>query len=140
VEKHIFISHAWKYSDDYYRLENLLKKEKDNPLSKFSFKNYSVPEHDPLIDPNTEIGKRKLTAMLDTQIKPVSCVIILGGMYANYSYWIQKEIDIAKSYPNKGIIAVYPWGQTNMPVKVQESAHFIVGWQTSSIVNAIMKC
>ena len=140
MAKHIFISHAWRYDEDYYRLESLLEKEKEDPLSDFDFKNYSVPKHDPLIDPNTEIGKRKLTELLDAQIKSTSCVIILGSMYAHYSYWIQKEIKIAQSYPNKGIIAVYPWGQSNMPVSVQEAADFIVGWNTKSIVDAIMKC
>ena len=39
----IFISHAWDYNSDYYRLVEKLKNE---PY--FYFKNYSVPEHDAL--------------------------------------------------------------------------------------------
>jgi hypothetical protein len=49
---HLFISHAWKYSEDYYRLERLLKEAPD-----FSFSNCSVPRHDPLIDPGTGAGR-----------------------------------------------------------------------------------
>jgi len=101
----LFISHAWRYNGDYYRLEKLLK---EAPL--FKWRNYSVPEHDPLVDPNTTVGKVKLTDLLKNQIRPVNCIIILGGMYAHYSDWILKEIELANSY-NKPIIAVYPWGQ-----------------------------
>jgi len=39
----IFISHAWKYNADYYRLVKMLK----NAIY-FSWQNYSVPEHDPV--------------------------------------------------------------------------------------------
>lgn len=127
----LFISHAWNYNSDYYSLENLLK-----TAANFNFRNYSVPEHDPLIDPNSQNGRSKLIKLLDNQVRPVNCVIILGGMYAHHSDWIQKEIQIAKSY-DKPIIGIYPRGQINMPVSVQESAKRIVSWNTSSIVSAI---
>ena len=48
----LFISHAWGYNDDYYKLVNLL----DNH-NLFNWYNFSVPEHEPLIDPNTIVGK-----------------------------------------------------------------------------------
>ncbi|MCK6601610.1 MAG: TIR domain-containing protein [Bacteroidetes bacterium] len=129
----LFLSHAWRYNDDYYRLEKMLK---EAPL--FKWRNYSVPVHDPLIDPNTTVGKAKLTELLDRQVRPVNCVIIIGGMYAAYSEWILKEIKLAQSY-NKPIIAVYPWGQLNMPKVVQDAADELVNWQTSSIVSAIRR-
>ncbi len=127
----LFISHAWEYNDDYYSLENLLK-----TAVNFYFRNYSVPKHDPLIDPNSQKGKNELMAQLEKQVKPVNCVIILGGMYSHHSYWIQKEIQIAKSF-NKPIIGIYPRGQINMPISVQENAKKIVSWNTNSIVSAI---
>lgn len=127
----LFLSHAWRYNDDYYRLEKMLK---EAPL--FKWKNFSVPSHDPLIDPNTTVGKAKLTELLKNQIRPVNCVIILGGMYALYSEWILKEIELAQSF-HKPIVAIYPWGQTNMPKVVQDAADEKVNWQTSSIVAAI---
>lgn len=129
----LFLSHSWRYNADYYRLEQMLK---EAPL--FYWRNYSVPEHDPLIDPNTSVGKSKLTALLDRQVKPVNCVVILGGMYAAHSEWILKEIQIAQSY-NKPIIGVYPWGQLNMPLAIQNAAHELVGWNTSTIVSAIRR-
>lgn len=129
----LFISHAWKYDDDYYRLETMLKE-----ALLFKWRNYSVPVHDPLIEPNTPVGNAKLTELLDKQVRPVNCVLILGGMYSAYSDWILKEIKLAQSY-NKPIIAIYPWGQTKMPKVVQDAANEIVNWQTSSIVAAIRR-
>jgi hypothetical protein len=129
----LFISHAWFYSKGYNRVVKLLD-EADN----FSWRNYSVPEHDPVIDPNTEVGKRKLTSELDQQVRPVNCFLVIAGMYASYKYWIQKEVEIARSY-GKPIIGLIPWGQQRTPLYIQEVAAEMVGWNTSSIVSAIRK-
>lgn len=63
-------------------------------------------------------------------------VIVLAGMYATYSDWINKEIGIANEY-GKPILGVKPWGQERIPQIVQDNADKIVGWNTDSIVNAI---
>jgi len=79
----LFISHAWTYNDEYYRLIQLLD---DAPS--FHYRNYSVPEHDPL-------GTRtnhQLREALGRQIRPVNCVLVLAGMYANYRDWMKAEI------------------------------------------------
>jgi len=130
----LFLSHAWRYNDDYYRLEDLLK---DAP--NFKWRNYSVPEHDPLIDPKTIAGRRKLLGMLEEQIKPVNCVIIIAGIYVSHSDWILDEIDIAHLNYRKPIIGVVPWGNANVPKRVQEVAKEIVSWRTDSLVSAIRR-
>lgn len=89
----IFISHAWKYSEHYNKIVQWLNEAQDE--GKLTWKNYSVPSHDPLIDPNTTVGKNKLKSELKEQISPASKVIILAGMYAAYSDWIDFEIDTA---------------------------------------------
>lgn len=134
----IFISHAWKYSSEYSRLEALLNSVRENPLRKFNYKNYSVPKHNPLVDPKTEVGFRKLKSELDGQISPTSCVLIISGMYVAYRPWIQLEINIANKY-HKPIIGVIPRGQINIPLEVKNSAYELVGWNTESIVAAIRK-
>jgi len=121
----VFISHAWAYNDEYYRLVNMLDSE---PL--FHWQNYSVPVHDP------EHGG--LMQALYDQIKPVSIVIILGGMYVAYSDWIQREIKMAREM-GKPIIGIYPWGSQRIPQAVQDVADEIVGWNTQSIVDAIRR-
>lgn len=124
---HLFISHAWEHNAEYYRLESMLKSAKN-----FEFKNYSVPEHDPL---GTKTDK-ELLAALNRQMKPTQCVLILAGMYVNHREWIQAEIAIAKGY-NKPIVGIRPWGQQRTPRAVQEAANQMVGWNTDSIVRAI---
>ena len=52
----IFISHAWKYSEHYNKVVTWLNEAQAE--GQFTWKNYSVPEHNPLIDPNTSAGKR----------------------------------------------------------------------------------
>ncbi|MHC3129529.1 MAG: TIR domain-containing protein [Candidatus Bathyarchaeota archaeon] len=122
----IFISHAWAYNADYYRLEEML-----NDAELFYWQNYSVPEHDPA--PNNA-----LVRSLRNQIRPTNIVIILSGMYATYSDWIQREIKIALEI-EKPILGIYPWGSQRAPLVVQEAADEMVGWNTNSIVSAIRR-
>lgn len=128
-EYNLFISHPWTKDDEYSRLEQML----DN-YSFFKYKNYSVPKTDPL-DVKTD---KKLEEALERQIRPASIVLVLAGMYYNHRRWIQKEIEIAKKY-NKPIVAIRPWSQKNVPLDVILESKDIVGWNTSSIVDAIRK-
>lgn len=121
----IFISHAWDYNSDYYRLV-----EKLNNEPYFYFKNYSVPEHDAL---KTKTDK-ELEEALYRQIAPVSAVLIIAGMYYNHRKWIQKEIEIAQFY-SKPIIVIKPWGAERLPSELNNFVQ--VNWQINSIVNAI---
>ena len=124
---HLFVSHAWSYSDDYTRLVRLLRRDGD-----FSFRNFSVPGHKGL----STRSNRQLESELYDQIRPVHVVIALAGMYAAYSYWIQTEIDIAQEL-GKPILGVYLWGSQRAPQAIQAAADLMVGWNTSSIVFAI---
>ncbi|MBT9147203.1 MAG: hypothetical protein DDT32_00955 [Syntrophomonadaceae bacterium] len=109
-----------------------------NEAPLFRWRNYSDPKHDPVIDPDTDVGRRKMKEKLDDQIRPVHCVIVISGMYVAHSYWIQTEIDIANRY-QKPIIGVRPWGQERIPQAVQDVADEMVGWNTDSIVSAVRK-
>lgn len=134
-EYHIFISHAWKYSEHYKKIVQWLNEAQAEGILKW--KNYSVPEHDPLIDPDTNVGKNKLKEMLKNQITPAVRVIILSGMYATYSEWITYEIDTAINY-NKFIIGVKPWGQERVPEKVAMNADVMIGWNKNSLIEAVL--
>ncbi len=131
--KHLFISHSWTYGDAYDRLVALLE-----AAPYFSFKNFSVPRHSPIHNaPNQQL----LAEAIKAQIAQSSCVLVLAGVYASYSKWIDKEIAIAKRgfmYP-KPIIAIEPWGSEKTSVLVRQNADIIVKWQTSSIIQAIHK-
>lgn len=125
----LFISHSWAYSDAYDRLIELLKEQK------LHFCDHSVPKNDPI---HTKGSDRELKEAIDAQIKGTSCVLILAGVYASYSKWINAEIEIAKNY-NKPIIAIEPWGSERTSAIVKSNAIKIVKWQGKSIVNAIFE-
>lgn len=124
----IFISHSWSYGDQYEGLVSLL-----NQAPYFSYKNYSVPKNDPIHNAGNAM---QLKTAIRGQMKYASCVIILAGVYSTYSKWINIEIELAREL-GKTIIAVQPWGAERTSTVVKNNADYIVGWNTSSIVNAI---
>lgn len=125
---HLFISHSWTYSDAYEKLISLL-----NNNSSFVFKNYSVPKNDPIHNAN---NVSQLRAAIKEQMKHASCVLILAGVYATYSKWINIEISLAQEMGKK-IIAIEPWGSERTSSVVKQAADQIVKWQSSSIISAI---
>lgn len=70
---------------------------------------------------------------------PTSCILVLAGVYATYSKWINIELDLAKNgfYTPKRIIAIQPWGAEKTSSVVKNAADVIVAWQASSIIKAI---
>jgi MTH538 TIR-like domain (DUF1863) len=123
----VFISHAWKYNDDYYRIEKWL-----HEAPHFLWTNLSVPRHDPILD------SARLTAELHNQMRPAHIFVILSGMYVAHSEWIQYEINFARRI-GRPILGIRPWASTVVPVAVQEGADEIVGWNSDSIVSAIRR-
>ena len=127
----LFISHSWAYSDAYEKLIGLLS---TRPY--FSYRNSSVPKDDPLHTNGTD---QQLYNAIKNKISPSSVVLILAGVYATYSKWIDNEIYIAQEefHFRKPIVAIEPWGSEKTSAKVKEAADKVVKWNTNSIVSAI---
>ncbi|MCK5606126.1 TIR domain-containing protein [Candidatus Pacearchaeota archaeon] len=125
--RNLFISHAWSYSTHYNKVVEWFNDEPN-----FVWKNYSVPSHDAC----SETSRSGLEGCLTRQINPAQGIIILAGMWANYSDWINYEIEEAIRL-NKTIIGVRPWGQERTPQRIQDVADTMVNWQGSSIINAV---
>lgn len=123
----LFISHSWAYGDAY---EKIIQFFEDQNLDYYD---HSVPINDPIHTNGTD---KQLREAIDAKIKGTSCVVILAGIYSSYSKWIQKEIEIAKSY-GKPIIAVEPWESEKTSQIVKDNADIIVKWQSKSVVDAI---
>ncbi|MDI9473126.1 MAG: TIR domain-containing protein [Bacillota bacterium] len=124
----LFISHSWSYKDAY---ENLVGMLDAKPY--FSYKNYSVPKDDPIHRVGSD---RELRNAIREKIRPASCVLILAGVYATYSKWINIEIELAKEM-GKRIIAIEPWGSERTSSVVKNAADKVVKWNTDPIVGAI---
>lgn len=123
----LFISHAWRYNEHYEKVVEWF-----DTAQHFDWRNCSVPSDDALPDKT----KKGLEAGLTRQLSPAQGIIILAGMYAAHSSWIDYEIDEAVRM-NKIIIGVKPWGAERLPVKVQNAANIMVGWNSSSIIQAV---
>ena len=120
----LFISHAWDYSDDYWRVVEFL-----NEAANFRWENLSVPEHDPVTAEDLEYELRN-------QMRPADAFLIIAGMYASYREWIDFELSFAQRI-GRPIIAIVKWGSERVPVAIQNSATELVGWNSASIVQAI---
>jgi hypothetical protein len=123
---HLFISHSWSYAHD--NLVRLL-----NAKPGFTYKNFSVPTHNPILDARTD---QELEQAIENKIRPCSAVLIMAGMYSTYSKWINKELEIAKRM-GKVIIAIKPFGAERISTVVRNAAHAECAWNTNSIVSAI---
>ena len=125
----LFISHSWTYDKQYQKIVEFLEKEG------VKFYNHSVPKDDPVHTNGTD---KQLKEAIESKMIGSSCIIILAGVYATYSKWIKKEIDIAIQQ-GKSIIAIEPWGSEKTSKKVKDNANIIVKWQAKSIADAVKK-
>lgn len=127
----LFISHSWTYSDAYERLIELL-----DAAPRFEYMNFSVPKDDPIHNaPNATA----LRAAIQRQMAPTQVVVVLAGVYATHSKWINEEVALAKrglSIP-KPLLAIEPFASERTSTIVRDNADRIVKWNTSSIVTAI---
>lgn len=126
----LFTSHSWAYSDAYLKLMQLLQ------TNGFAHKDYSVPQNSPIHNASND---RQLYEAIKVQMSYAHVVIILAGVYATYSKWINKEIEIAKNgfARVKPIIAVEPWGSERTSKIVKDNADRIVKWNSNSVITAI---
>ncbi len=133
---HIFISHAWAYSEHYEILSSWIFGENWSVgQASLSFLDYSVPRNDPI---HNAANDAQLKEAIFNKISRSHVVVIPSGMYAAYSKWIQREIQGSKTY-GKPILAVNPFGQERKAGVVLNNADESVGWNKKSVINGIWK-
>jgi hypothetical protein len=122
----IFISHAWDYGDDYYRVVRFLD---EAPF--FKWENFSVPQHDPIDENNIPYELRK-------RMRDCDAFLIIAGMYATHRTWIDFEMKFARRI-GRPIIGIRKWASERVPLAIQNQAREVVGWNGSSVVSAIRR-
>lgn len=138
----IFVSHSWSYPDSYDRLMQML-----NNKMGFSYQNFSVPKDNPI---HYAQNDTTLYQAIKSRVDQVDVILILAGVYATHSKWINLEIKAAKSsngllgalsgyMTNKPIIAVEEWGALKTSGVVKDNANEVVGWNSDSIIDAIKR-
>ena len=131
----IFITHAWRYHDDWTQACALL-----DQAPGFKWRNFSLPWHDPAMDTNSEVGKKFIYDALEIQIIPVHAVILLAGVYAVKSAqrWLDLEIEFARKH-RKPIVALAPVGETSAPVLESLSCDKVAAWNSESLIAALLE-
>lgn len=130
---HLFISHAWRYSDDYERLVNLLR-----DASYFECCDYSISQDKSIAPTGVYIPDVEILQAIERQIQLSSVVVVLLGMYAAYHEWMKMEMAIARAHGKK-IIGIRPCSQQRIPQEARDRCNVIVGWNTASITSAIRR-
>lgn len=123
----VFISHKWRYGEDYDTIVEWLQEENNLKIADYSVSSEKRYMH---------MTDRELKAKLELHISRSSCVIVFLAMYSEYSDWIDFEIQTAQNY-NKPIIGIRPWGQERVPEDVTSCCDVIVGWNQKSVIDAI---
>jgi hypothetical protein len=129
----LFITHAWRYHEDWTRLAELLDR-----MPGLAWRNFSLPWHDPAMDPNSAVGGKFIRDFLETQIIPVHAVILLSGVYAIRSArrWLELEVEFARRHA-KPVIGVPALGAPEVPPEVKSLCDATVGWDAAAIVAAL---
>lgn len=129
----IFITHAWRYHDDWVRAGELL----DGALGG-GWRNFSVPWYDPALDPNTEVGARLINRWLEQQIVPVTAVILLSSVFEIRSArkWVMLELELAWRH-KKRIIGLPAFGSERMAPEAAALADVECPWDAKPIIAAM---
>jgi len=129
----IFITHAWRYHEDWTRISELL-----DDLQGRKWRNFSVPWHDPAMDPNSEVGGKFIRSWLENQIIPAHGVVFLAGVYAIKSArrWLDLEVEMARKH-RKPIIGVPAIGADAVPDEIAAFCDKTVGWDAAAVIAAL---
>jgi MTH538 TIR-like domain (DUF1863) len=129
----VFITHAWRYHDDWNRIAEVL-----NRVAGFKWRNFSVPWYDPAMDPNTAVGGQFVRNWLESQILPCHAVLFLDSVYAVRSArkWLDTEIEMARA-AGKPIIALPAFGAAGVDAAVASKADAVMVWDGVAVARAI---
>ena len=91
----VFISHSWRYHDDWIELANHF-----DDYKKTFIRNFSLPWHDPAIEIHNEKGRELVKKWLEKQVIPAKKFFLLSSVTNIKSalYWIDYEIEVAKKH------------------------------------------
>lgn len=91
----IFISHTWRFHEEWKMLVDILDEVKI-----LTWRNFSVPWHDPALRPTNEIGINSITETLKGQIIPCHICFFITDLFLQKSNirWLDMSLEFAKEY------------------------------------------
>lgn len=129
----IFITHAWRYHEDWSLIADMLDRVPD-----LKWRNFSLPWHDPAMTPNSELGGKFIRDFLERQIIPAHGVVFLSGVYAVKSaqQWLDLELKMARAH-GKPIIGLPPINEARVPDDLVALCDCCVPWDAQALVDAL---
>ena len=130
----VFISHSWAHYEHYETLADWIFGEPHDFFgTPATFINCSVPKDDPIHDaPNDSALARAIYA----KVAESDVVVIPTGMYANYSDWMDWEIQYAHDLDNP-VLAVILRGQKRNSGFAMSNCTDHCGWTKEGVVTKI---
>ena len=129
----IFISHAWRYHEDWNRVSSML-----DAYNARAWRNFSLPWYDPALNPATESGGAQLRWNLESQIIPVHAMILLCSVFAQQGSrkWVDFEVEMARKHL-KPIIALPATGETTIRPEVGEIVDAAGTWDAKKLLDLV---
>jgi hypothetical protein len=129
----VFITHSWRFHDDWKRIGALL-----DGVDGFKWRNFSVPWYDPAMDPNTTVGDKFVHDWLESQIIPCHVFIFLESVYAINSArnWVKEEVELARTH-GLPVIGLPTFGAADLGDPLKEMVDCVSQWDAASIVEKI---
>jgi len=129
----LFVTHAWRYHDDWKRAVDML-----NAFGLHRWRNFSLPWYDPALDPRTEKGGHIVRWNLESQIIPAHAVILLTSVLEEPGCrkWLDFELEMARKH-SKPVFALPGWGKTEIAAAVRERVHEVVAWDAAALMTAV---
>lgn len=125
----VFVTHAFRASDDYLRVFEFLES-----VERFFYVNVSHPENIPQSG-GTDAIKQEIV----NQIKECEAVIALAGIYAENESLARFQLDVADAN-HKPIIAIQPFGHIGeTPQDLVARAREHIEWNDREMVDALRR-
>jgi glutaminase len=124
----LYLSHSWNYNHAYKKLNALLGTRQD-----FSYNDFFVSEN----KKHSRYTERQLYETIRQKMKHCQAILIMCGVYTQYSRWLNKEIILGKDELRKPIIAIQPFEPNRTSLIVKQNADRIVDWNLDLIINTI---
>jgi hypothetical protein len=129
----IFISHSWRYDQEWTDMVALL----DGVLGR-KWRNWSLPWYDPGLDRFTPQGHAELVDILDGQLSQCGALLVLADICKGNrgSTWLGIEIELAKKY-RKPIFGIAGNHDGAFPEQFRKDVLAVVKWSAKDIVGLL---
>ena len=130
----IFIAHYWSYDEKWNLFVSLL-----DEILGASWRNWSLPWHDPSINRVSENGRAQVTGLLRGQISQSKVFFVLGDILDESKWqkdWLLLQIDIAEKM-GKRLIGVHRRDGQDFPADLVPRMEKLIQFKKIAIAQAL---